>query len=160
MMNSLQPKIAIVETTNNNADPEFEVTNPYPVKDGQILRLDMTGRSWHEAHGLLGSAGWPTPRMTKYCSSEARPGYSTTLAHEYEDDPDVLDQKVGVLANLITQSRRCLLYTGAGLSTSAGIDDYATRSSAGEIVRSNVLKSPLLALPTFAHYALACLCHR
>ena len=125
-------------------------------ENGHRLRLRPTRG---HAHGHLGSAEWAAPFMTKYCESEARPGYATTLAHEYQDELHVLDEKVTLLAQMLMQSEACLLYTGAGLSTSAGIGDYASRTTAGDRIQS-ALKSPMLAEPTFAHYALGDICKR
>ena len=127
---------------------------------GKVMRLEPVSGDMGEAHGFLGRPTWNAPVMTKFCNAEARPGYSATLAHEYEDETEVLYEKVDLLAQLILNSRRCLLYTGAGLSTSAGIGDYATRDSSGERAKESLIKSPIVAKPTFAHYVLAELCHR
>lgn len=53
---------------------------------------------------------------------------------EYFDSPEVLDQKVQKLANLILQSERFWAFTGAGLSTAAGIPDY--RSGANTVIET------------------------
>ena len=58
--------------------------------------------------------------------NSARQGYDDhTKAHEYCDEPDVLLAKVKLLASLIRQSAQFATYTGAGISTASGIDDYA-----------------------------------
>lgn len=73
-------------------------------------------------------------------------------AHEYADEPAVLRAKVKVLASLLKRSSHTLAYTGAGISTSAGIDDYATRvHSAGRVK----CRSPFDALPSTAHRVMA-----
>jgi hypothetical protein len=128
--------------------------------DGSIIRLEQaSGRG--SVHGLIGSPHWAAPVMTRYCHAEARPGYAATLAHEYCDEEDVLRAKVDLLGRLLSSSRRCLLYTGAGLSTAAGIGDYATRDdSDGKIAPPTVFKSPILAQPTLAHHVLGNLCQR
>jgi hypothetical protein len=84
-------------------------------EDVTIRRLECENSD--ALHGFLGYFTWTAPRMTKYCALEARPGYATELAHEYEDEEEVLIAKVNVLANLIRQSKACVIYTGAGLST-------------------------------------------
>ena len=49
-------------------------------------------------------------------------------SHEFNDTPITLQKKVHVLAQLIRQSKCPIAYTGAGISTAAGIDDYATKA--------------------------------
>ena len=44
--------------------------------------------------------------------------------HEYFDEPEVLHYKVERLAELIKKSRSMVAFTGAGISTAAGIPDY------------------------------------
>ena len=88
------------------------------------------GSDWEAMHGFLGSSEWEAPELTKRCDEEARPGYDTKLAHEYNDISEVLSMKIALLARLIRKSRNCIAYTGAGLSRSAGISDYATKGTA------------------------------
>ena len=90
----------------------------------------------------------------------SRPGYhEQTKAHEYFDAPDVLLAKVKALADLIRRSRHMCAYTGAGISTSSGINDYASKAGAKSVaVGQQVMKklaSPLLASPTISHRVLA-----
>lgn len=128
-------------------------------KGAAVDRLTLPcGEDSCAIHGFRGDVNWIPPRMTKYCAHEARPGYTSELAHEYLDEPEVLEQKVQLLATMIKSSSNCLVYTGAGLSTAAGIGDYASRDSLGKSIVRSMLNSPYLAQPTYSHYALAEMC--
>jgi NAD-dependent SIR2 family protein deacetylase len=43
---------------------------------------------------------------------------------EFFDEPDVLDEKINTLSDIIKNSKNFIVYTGAGISTSAGIPDF------------------------------------
>ena len=43
---------------------------------------------------------------------------------EYYDPPDLLNNKIDLLIQLIQQSSYCIVFTGAGISTSCGINDF------------------------------------
>lgn len=43
---------------------------------------------------------------------------------EYNDDVAVLTEKARALANYIKQSKHCIVFTGAGISTSAKLPEY------------------------------------
>lgn len=125
----------------------------------------MTGVPENAMHGRDGAGrGWAPPFMITECDKQARPGYSSMKAHEYAEQPRILRAKVQMLAALIRKSKHCIAYTGAGISTASGIDDYASgktkRSAAtGAAARKYRPKSKkgLDAEPTFAHYTLAAL---
>eukprot|EP00930_Biecheleria_cincta_P084849 TRINITY_DN74280_c0_g1_i1.p1 TRINITY_DN74280_c0_g1~~TRINITY_DN74280_c0_g1_i1.p1 ORF type:complete len:504 (-),score=87.57 TRINITY_DN74280_c0_g1_i1:306-1817(-) len=82
--------------------------------------------SFEEMHGSLGSKKWAPPNRVVNFDADARPGIAK--AHEYNDCPRVLREKVSLLARLVRQSKNCIVFTGAGISTSAGISDYATKA--------------------------------
>ncbi|KAH3758249.1 NAD-dependent protein deacetylase sirtuin-7 [Pelomyxa schiedti] len=107
---------------------------------------------WQSAHGLMGKASWALPTMTFRCDTPARTDrakYTVNNAHEFLDDPAVLDAKIAIVAELVKTSKSCIAYCGAGLSKSSGIRDYATKSGhANEI-------DPIKAPPTFAHHVIA-----
>jgi len=116
----------------------------------------MASTSWH---GTLGNPSWPAPEQVVFCEEENRPGYTSTHAHEWRDSTDVLRAKIELLSVLIEKSKRCVAYTGAGISVASGIHDYASKakdsiSSAG---KRTVLLSPFHAQPTLAHHVLTAL---
>jgi len=100
---------------------------------------------------------WHEPICVVECSKEARPGYNSMPAHEYEDDYATLEKKVELLAELIVKSKKCCIYSGAGLSTGSGIKDYA--SKAGKNSKINAYnpstKSMKDALPNIGHRTFA-----
>jgi NAD-dependent SIR2 family protein deacetylase len=115
----------------------------------------MDGVDYTSMHGHLAPPHWRAPIMVTECDVEARPGYQSMKAHEYLDDPETLRGKVSLLAALLKQAKCTVLYTGAGISTSSGIGDYATKSGksvAKESSRSH--GSGLDAEPTLAHNVL------
>jgi NAD-dependent SIR2 family protein deacetylase len=99
---------------------------------------------------------WASPRQIFSSDKAARPGYDTADASEYLDEPAVLEAKVTHVAELIRRSTCTVVYAGAGLSTAAGIEDYATysRSTAQAHGQQERLKSPMCAQPTLSHRAL------
>merc|ERR1712188_155147 len=66
--------------------------------------------------------------IDKQAEKLAREGYTRMDASEYLDTPEVLHAKVAMLAEMIRHSRELTAYTGAGLSTSAGVADYASHA--------------------------------
>ena len=133
---------------------------PLPGPDGS----SPTGQL---AHGFEhGADGFEDPVRVVKCDEVARPKMMSSIpAHEYNDTPAALAARVRLLADMLRRAKHCALYTGAGISTAAGIKDYA--SKAGN--RSSVLPknlsdgspfdagSALGATPTYAHRALVAL---
>ena len=79
-------------------------------------------------HGVMGDENWPRP----YCVAKSnlpnrKDQNNMTSSSEYLDEPEVLEKKMEIIANLIKNSKCVTAYTGAGLSRSAGIDDYASK---------------------------------
>lgn len=101
---------------------------------------------------------WKSPVRVTTCNSEARPGYTSKKAHEYLETADTLRKKIKELARLIKSAKNCVIYSGAGISTSSGINDYASKAKSSlsgcNDSKKKKLKSPLLALPTSAHVVL------
>ena len=121
----------------------------------KIERLETTANG---AHGRKGNAQWANPRLVAKSDKPNRADQGNNIiANEYLDEPDVLEQKVNLLAEFIKNSKYCVAYTGAGLSRAAGIGDYASKAS--NSIANNVpkLKSNLDAQPTYSHRAIVAL---
>ena len=98
----------------------------------------MAGTSTCTWHGQLGSASWELPGRATTFDVAARDYCSEKImAHEYLDSDEVLKRKVAVLADLVRRSRRMLCFTGAGISTSAGIDDYASKAKGASVTAAS-----------------------
>lgn len=86
------------------------------------------------------------------------------LMEERFDSEAVLQQKVDALAEMVRESRHFVTFTGAGVSTSAGIPDF--RGPEGKWTREAQGKKPaqgvsiVQAYPTAAHMALLELYHQ
>ena len=101
------------------------------------------------------------PECVTHFDVNARDYGTGIKAHEYLETPSTLRTKVRLLAQMLRTSRKTLAYTGAGISTAAGIDDYATKAKKDSLTAAGrpVVNDWKLARPTLTHYALACL-HR
>ena len=53
---------------------------------------------------------------------------------EYFDEPEVLKYKISELAEMVLKSEHFVAFTGAGISTAAGIPDY--RSGANTVLNT------------------------
>ena len=145
-------------------------------------------------------ATWTSPLLTSHSAAEARPGYnsmsksearsfsntslvryrrnipyecfSAACCAQFHDDETTLQAKVRQLARLICQARRTVVFAGAGLSTAAGIVDYASpppqnafkEGLAAALAAALAAKegtggfrSSLCAQPTLSHRVLAAL---
>jgi len=106
-------------------------------------------------HGTLGSDAWAAPRCVMSFHAPARSTFTRIEASEYEDAPEVLRAKVQALAALVRESRACVAFTGAGISTAAGIDDYATKGREQSATRERAaVRDWKDAAPTVAHKVL------
>mmetsp|Transcript_20175 Transcript_20175/g.27827 ORF Transcript_20175/g.27827 Transcript_20175/m.27827 type:complete len:574 (+) Transcript_20175:142-1863(+) len=137
-----QPKKA----KKKDISPEEKQALP---KEGEQMKGD-----WTHMHGFLGKEEWAPPVVVSSNFEEARPGYQSRSASEFMDTPAVLKAKVKRLAKLIRSSNNFIVYTGAGISTSSGVPDYASKNSSiisGDIKEK---KNSLSALPTLSHCVL------
>ncbi|KAF4455691.1 NAD-dependent deacetylase sirtuin-6 [Fusarium albosuccineum] len=78
---------------------------------------------------------------------------------ERRDAPEVIDQQAAKLVNLINKSKHFVVFTGAGVSTSAGIPDFRGPEGAWTLraqgrARTTKAVSTLQAIPTPSHMAL------
>ena len=109
-------------------------------------------------HGTLGNPEWPAPKLTYKNDNVARKGanYISMSKNEYRDYPEVVAAKVKILAQMVKKSKNCLIYTGAGISRNAGVDDYASAKNTMKAgVKSLDKGSYRLAKPTKAHYVIS-----
>lgn len=107
-------------------------------------------------HGILGDPAWESPQLVTEYDVPARLTFTAIKAHEYVDHEDVLHKKVQILADLIRRSSQMIAFTGAGISTAAGIDDYATKAKGASVTseqRPHILNWRD-AMPTKSHYIL------
>jgi len=101
-------------------------------------------------HGRAIPAGLAQPRVVWKSAAKPREGSAGWLtASEFEDTPDVLRQKVDMLATLLQLSRQTVAYTGAGISVPAGIGQAAVGSAKGN--------KTVDAKPTLTHHTMAAL---
>ncbi|KAL2673772.1 hypothetical protein Neosp_012216 [[Neocosmospora] mangrovei] len=78
---------------------------------------------------------------------------------ERRDPPEVIDQQASKLVELIKKSKHFIVFTGAGVSTSAGIPDFRGPEGAWTLraqgrARTTKAVSTLQAVPTPSHMAL------
>lgn len=117
----------------------------------------MTGVDNPTMHGRMVEADWLPPFRVVECDQEARPGYNSMAAHEYDEDPRTLRKKIKKFCELLRKSSKAMAYTGAGISTSSGIDDYASKAKDSKMYEGR--KKPKLgglhAEPSLGHRVLS-----
>jgi len=112
---------------------------------------------WQVWHGFAGNQSWVFPGLVTECTQSARADQGNHIkANEFMDIEEVLNEKIDLLVQFIQLSQFTCAYTGAGLSKSSGIPDYATKAE-NSVVTAPKLKSNLDAEPTFAHCVLTAL---
>ena len=83
----------------------------------------------------VAAGSFKLPTVATSCREKSRPGYQDLDASEYVDDRVTLTRKVRVLADLLRACRArriagcgggLVIYSGAGMSTAAGVADFAT----------------------------------
>eukprot|EP01098_Paradermamoeba_levis_P016805 TRINITY_DN930_c0_g1_i2.p1 TRINITY_DN930_c0_g1~~TRINITY_DN930_c0_g1_i2.p1 ORF type:complete len:378 (-),score=113.12 TRINITY_DN930_c0_g1_i2:277-1410(-) len=110
---------------------------------------------FQQAHGHKGKTHWSLPSIVATSTQANRADQNNTiLANEYLDSPQVLEEKMEMVAELLRKSKFTVAYTGAGLSKASGIPDYATKAENSVVKVVPQIQSSLDALPTKAHHAL------
>lgn len=119
----------------------------------------MTGVDMNGMHGRMHDPSWHAPFRVVDCVKEARPGYNSMPAHEYEEDPRTLNAKVKLFCELLQNSNLAMAYTGAGISTASGIDDYASKAKDSKMLegRTKPKLGGLCAEPSLGHRVLTAL---
>merc|ERR1719150_3371736 len=133
------------------------------MKITDVLQSDITPAEIHGKIILVRNIkDWAEPDCVVYCAQKARKKYTNIPAHEYEDDPKTLLAKIKVLGDLIKRSQNCCVYSGAGLSTSSGINDYASKAGASSKINVNrkKTKSNKRAMPNIGHRTFATLAQK
>lgn len=140
---------------NSDKDNKNNKKSNDNIKDKDEKNKERLGGEIYECHGILGDKDWPRPLcVVKSDKPNRKDQGNMTTSSEYLDEPEVLDKKMEIIAQLIQTSKCCIAYCGAGLSRMAGIGDYA--SNADNSITNSVpkLKSAFDAKPTFSHHVL------
>ena len=123
------------------------------MKSNDKERLDAP---FEECHGIYGDEKWPKPYCVAKSEIPNRKDQNNMItASEYLDEPEVLEKKMEIIAELIKSSKCCIAYTGAGLSRAAGIGDYGSKAENSITKDVKKLSSAFDAKPTYSHHVLA-----
>eukprot|EP01126_Amoeba_proteus_P063744 TRINITY_DN8817_c0_g1_i2.p1 TRINITY_DN8817_c0_g1~~TRINITY_DN8817_c0_g1_i2.p1 ORF type:complete len:426 (+),score=75.36 TRINITY_DN8817_c0_g1_i2:68-1279(+) len=107
------------------------------------------------------SCHWDYPLLIASSSKKARPGYQSMSADEYIEVEETLGSKIQFLAHLIRASHYFCVYSGAGISTAAGLDDYASKAEESIAIGGMPrVRSHFDTEPTLAHHILNALHNR
>ena len=120
------------------------------------VATSLPARCWHGY--VLADAGLPPPTCVVESDELARPQYTQVRAAEFFDRPAVLAAKAERVAQMWVAATHPLVYAGAGISTAAGIRDYASRAAGSKVQpKKQALTMPFVESlkPTFSHRALA-----
>ena len=121
------------------------------------MATSLSNLSIEHYHGRAGDRAWKLPRLIVASDRKARPDMMGEIdASEFLDNDRVLDAKLEIVASLIRQSKQFVAYTGAGISTSSGIGDYASKAPNSIVMRETSVNR-LKAQPTLTHHVLVAL---
>jgi len=108
----------------------------------------------YSAHGRMGNQAWAMPSLVSKSTEVVREDHGNTIqANEFLDSPEVLEEKIKLIASLLQKSKRTSMYCGAGLSKESGLKDAASRGTS--LVFQNTLVNGLFAAPNFSQICLA-----
>lgn len=115
-----------------------------------------------------------TERKAPVVTEKPKPNFHWHFGHEDEeekiewfDDPKDFREKCKEIAKMIKESKHCVVYTGAGISTSAKLPDYrgsdgmwTNRDQGTSMDKTKYVETISSALPTLAHMAISELVRR
>lgn len=84
-----------------------------------------------QKNGSLADPSWAEPKPSVKSKDVQRSdhgfGSSGITKTEYQDDKDLLNAKITLMAQKIKSAKKVVIYCGAGISVSAGINDIASK---------------------------------
>ena len=87
-------------------------------------------------NGSLAEASWAQPKASVKSKEVQRSdhgfGFSGITKTEYQDGKDLLNAKINLMAKKIKNAKSVVIYCGAGISTSSGINDIASKNKKQE----------------------------
>jgi NAD-dependent SIR2 family protein deacetylase len=134
-------------------------TLPTVFRDAELFAPDLipTGDSLLAAVAALESAPYAVT------DAEIAAQYDAERAELFEE-ADALRPRVREVADLMRRAQYCMVYTGAGISTSAKIPDYRGPTGVWTLIDKGESPSPRFSVrnhtPTYAHYAITELARR
>ena len=118
----------------------------------------MDNYDFASMHGRLGNPEWSNPKIVSFSTIPNREDLNTNIdSSEYMDDDKTLDEKANLVIELLQKSKCCTVYTGAGLSRSSGIEDYASKSETSITNYFKTISNPFYASPSYSHNVLVSL---
>lgn len=138
---------------------------PTVKKIAEMYQKDPLDRSEQEV-GILKNYAHLIPLAEVYLKSKQEKEILRQRLLEVEESCESIEAKTEILAKLIQESRHVVIYTGAGISTSASIPDYRGPNGLWtQIKRTGTFSITKVldlsnAEPTYTHMAIKELCRR
>lgn len=124
-----------------------------PISEAERLILETK-----PVNGYLADPTWQLPRKVVHCNKPQRERDGALAAHEYDEEEATFQAKIRLLAQICMKNKDILAYTGAGISTAAGIYDYASESAGKKSQVAKLVKEEIKVedlRPTHAHMILS-----